>query len=126
MAGVNDNLIPPVKGEVRNPNGRPKGSKNLATLIRELEREDYNWDLIPIKQKDAAKAFGSPWKAIIGTAIAKAYSGDVRAAEWLRKAGYGDKVVHDFEESLFTKGKLEIKIVADNAAKPEPETEDGA
>ena len=30
-----ENLIPAKKGEVRNPNGRPKGSKNTTTLIRE-------------------------------------------------------------------------------------------
>jgi hypothetical protein len=33
MAGVNDNLIPPKKGEVRNPNGRPKGSLNSKTIL---------------------------------------------------------------------------------------------
>ena len=28
-------LIPPVKGEVRNPNGRPKGSRNRQTVFQE-------------------------------------------------------------------------------------------
>ena len=27
------NLIPPEKGEVRNPNGRPKGSKNTKSIL---------------------------------------------------------------------------------------------
>ena len=31
-----ENLIPIKKGEVRNPNGRPKGSKNRSTVAREL------------------------------------------------------------------------------------------
>lgn len=34
MAGVNDNLIPPVKGEVRNPGGKPKGTLNSKTIIK--------------------------------------------------------------------------------------------
>jgi hypothetical protein len=29
-----ENLIPPKPGEVRNPNGRPKGSKNRSTIAR--------------------------------------------------------------------------------------------
>jgi len=34
------NLIPAKKGEVRNPNGRPKGTKNRATIMRQwLEME---------------------------------------------------------------------------------------
>lgn len=32
----NGNLIPPVKGEVRNPNGRGKGVRNRSTVIREI------------------------------------------------------------------------------------------
>lgn len=36
MAGVNDNLIPPVKGEVRNPGGKPKGTLNSKTVLRRL------------------------------------------------------------------------------------------
>lgn len=27
------NIIPPVKGEIRNPNGRPIGSKNTKTIL---------------------------------------------------------------------------------------------
>ena len=29
-----ENLIPATKGEVRNPDGRPKGSKNASTIFR--------------------------------------------------------------------------------------------
>lgn len=89
-----ENLKPFVEGDDprRNTNGRPKGGKNLATLVRELEAEDFDWSKVPIKQKDAVKSMGSPWRAIVFTAVAKAVSGDVKAMEWLRKSGYGDKL----------------------------------
>lgn len=76
-----------------NPNGRPKGRKSLKTIILELaEDPEFNWELVPIKNKEAAKAIGSPWKVIVYTAIAKAVSGDVKAMQWLNQAAYGNKV----------------------------------
>jgi hypothetical protein len=34
MANEQNLIPPPQKGEVRNPNGRPKGSKNRSTIAR--------------------------------------------------------------------------------------------
>jgi hypothetical protein len=34
-----ENLIPPKRGEVRNPNGRPKGAKNKVTQLRKLIKD---------------------------------------------------------------------------------------
>lgn len=79
-------------GQSGNPNGRPKGAKSLATIIRELERDDFDWKHVPIKNKDAVAAMGSPFKAIVMVAVGQAVSGDKAAREWLRKAGYGDKL----------------------------------
>lgn len=92
MTGVNGNLIPASKGEIRNPNGRPKGSKNLTTIVRELEDENFDWSKMPTQQKDGVTKLGAPWKAITYVAMERALDGDIRAADWLRKAGYGDKV----------------------------------
>ena len=86
------NLIPAKKGEVRNPNGRPKGTKNLKTIMRELENENFDWSKMPVKQKEAVEALGSPWRAIVYVGVQQALKGDTKAMEWLRKAGYGDKL----------------------------------
>lgn len=86
------NLKPFKPGESGNPNGRPKGSKSLATIIRELENEDFDWSKVPIKNQEAAKTMGSPFKAIVLVALGQAMGGDRHAREWLRKAGYGDKL----------------------------------
>lgn len=91
MKGI-ENLKPFQPGQSGNPNGRPKGSKSLATIIRELEREDFDWKHVPIKNKEAVMAMGSPFKAIVMVALGQAMSGDRHAREWLRKAGYGDKL----------------------------------
>jgi hypothetical protein len=82
----------------RRQNGRPKGSKNLATVVRELENEDFDWSKIPSKRKNLS---GSPWQAIVYTAIAKALKGDIRAMEWLRQSGYDNKLVVEHQETYF-------------------------
>lgn len=64
----------------------------MATVIKELEREDFDWSLVPVKQKDVMAKYGAPWRAIVGVAIAKACGGDIKAAEWLAKFGYGEKI----------------------------------
>lgn len=77
--------------------GRPKGRKSLATIIRDLEDEEFDWNIIPVKDKDddvlnKYRSVGAPFKAIVMVAFKHALMGDTRAMEWLRKAGYGDQV----------------------------------
>lgn len=93
MAGVNDNLIPPVKGEVRNPKGKPKGTKHLSTIIQELAN-NIDWDKTTLKNKDELKQkYGkNGFKAVAYVALTKAMTGDTRAMEWLAKHGYGTNI----------------------------------
>ena len=73
--GVPENLRPPVKGERRNPNGRPKRPDIDALLDKILGEENEHG-------KTAAEA-------ILAKLRQKAASGDLRAAEYLLDRGYG-------------------------------------
>ena len=69
------NLRPAKKGEVRNPNGRPKKLPDLDILMAEVLGEE----------KDGKTAA----QAILAALRAKAAKGDIRAAEVLLNRGYG-------------------------------------
>lgn len=80
-----ENIIPPKKGEVRNPNGRPKGSKNRSTIAKKwLEtiqdsRNPITGELEQLSQEDI----------ITLALIHKARKGDVNAYKQLMDSGYG-------------------------------------
>lgn len=87
-----DNLIPAKKGEIRNPNGKPKGTKHIATWIKEI-LNDEAFEARILDSKIGIKNYkGAPLKAIIEVAIVKSLQGDQRWAEWLAKHGWGTKV----------------------------------
>lgn len=80
------NLIPPAQlGEVRNPNGRPKGSKNRSTIARKwLEvmqdaKNPITGELEKLSQEDL----------ITLAMIHKARKGDVNAYKQLMDSGFG-------------------------------------
>lgn len=121
------NLNPAKPGEVRNPNGRPKGTLSLSTIIQNLLADEQFADKV-ISRKPGW------WEKLpnknIGNAIAtamfiKAMSGDVKAARWISKTGFGDKVIHDFEPSFFNETDLSIKVVKSKHATDNTEREAG-
>jgi hypothetical protein len=80
------NLIPPAQpGEIRNPNGRPKGSKNRSTIARkwlEVMQDTKNpitGELEKLSQEDL----------ITLAMIHKARKGDVGAYKQLMDSGFG-------------------------------------
>lgn len=109
-----NNLQPAQPGEVRNPHGRPKGSKNLSSIIREMENEEFDWTHVPLKQKDAVTKIGSPWRVITYRALAMAANGDIKAMKWLKDAGYGSKLTVEAEDGFFQTNKIQIEIVQPN------------
>jgi hypothetical protein len=80
-----ENIIPPKKGEIRNPKGKPVGTKNRSTLLK-------HWIEASVKVKDP-----STGKEVKGTfedkielaIILKALKGDVQAYKEIKDTLYG-------------------------------------
>jgi hypothetical protein len=78
------NLIPAKKGEVRNPNGRPLGSRNRATVLRELSEVVLNGKSLDDKEG----AFTA--EQIAAAAVwRKAMEGDLNAFKEIQDTMYG-------------------------------------
>lgn len=75
-------------GQSGNPEGKPKGTKHIATHIQNM----LNDDKFTMKLKDGKEFKGRPMEAVIKTAIIQAVSGDGNAREWLAKHGYGTNI----------------------------------
>lgn len=97
MPGVNDNLIPAKKGDVRNPKGKPKGTVHWSTIVKQVLEDEAIFEAVlassskrPAWVDKLNKKNGL--NAIVVAMLARAMSGDNRAADWLRKTGYGDKI----------------------------------
>lgn len=60
-------------GESGNPSGRPRGTKNLSTILREMLQEEIEVDVNGNKEKKTLS------DVLVRKLIQKANSGDVRA-----------------------------------------------
>ena len=90
-----------------------KKPKNLDKIIREILDDDTlvdkviqnqpeYWDRLPSKNGGY----------IISTVMmVKAMGGDIKAAEWIRKTGFGDKVMLESEDGFFQKDQFTIQVV---------------
>jgi hypothetical protein len=80
-----ENLIPAQKGEVRNPAGRPKGSRNRSTIIKELfEFAKSQKNPLTGEQETLTQE-----EAITLAMLVKAGKGDVNAYKALMDSCYG-------------------------------------
>jgi hypothetical protein len=83
------NLKPARKGEVRNPNGRPPGSKNWASIAREmLEDPEHIIKGLRHNGKPVTKKY--PAKVLLEVLMTMAASGNIRAFHELRVTAYGN------------------------------------
>lgn len=100
------NIIPPKKGEVRNPKGKPKGTKNVSTIIRQFLECDI--DFKDIRKNGGQEGKGTILEAMISTMIAKAIKvGDVQAFE---------KVLDRFEGKSEARSKVKVEGDLNNNA----------
>lgn len=109
------NLKPWPKGVSGNPAGRRVGSKNIATIVREMLEQDIE-DGFPINEGLAKLLNGKEKSYVEAVVIAmtkKAIDGDVQAATWLVEQQQKGEAK---DGGLFNASKLEIEIVKSPSA----------
>lgn len=75
-----------------NPAGRPKGSISLSQRIQQMLNDEEFEAWLPDAKTGFTEFKGAPAIAIIKAAIIRAATGDLKAADWLAKYGYGTKI----------------------------------
>lgn len=90
-----ENLKPAQLGEVRNPNGRPKGSKNRSTIARRWLEVNQNLKNPLTGENETMSQEDLMTLAL----IKKAREGDVNAYKALMDSGYGAPV-QQIEQTL--------------------------
>lgn len=104
-----ENLIPAQKGEVRNPNGRPKGAKNRSTIARYWLEVNQNLKN-PITGENETM---SQEDLMTLALIKKAREGDVHAYKALMDSGYGSplQVVEQTQTNIDLSGLSTDEII---------------
>lgn len=90
-----------------------KKPKNLDKIIREILDDDTLVDKVIQNQPEYWNRLPSKNGGyIIATVMmVKAMGGDIKAAEWIRKTGFGDKVMLESEDGFFQKDQFTIQVV---------------
>lgn len=82
-----ENIIPPKKGEIRNPKGKPKGTKNRSTILK-------RWVEVSVKIKDKSNPLlkeyiGTVEDEIILALISEARKGNIQAIKEIQDTLHG-------------------------------------
>lgn len=90
-----------------------KKPKNLDKIIREILDDDTLVDKVIQNQPEYwGKLPSKNGGYIIATVMmVKAMGGDIKAAEWIRKTGFGDKVMLESEDGFFSRESFTIQVV---------------
>lgn len=92
---------------------KPKRPRNLDKIVREILDDDELVDKVIQNQPEYwGRLPTKNGSYIIATVMmVKAMGGDIKAAEWIRKTGYGDKVHLDTDNGFFSKSEFTIQVV---------------
>lgn len=119
------NLKPFPKGVSGNPKGRPKGSKNWSTIVRDLLNDEELLDKIsktkPSYYEHLPVKNGA--HAITIAMMIEALKGKKEAAEWLRKTGWGDKIDVTSGDERISVAPIIISEIKPRNVEPEAEAE---
>lgn len=96
------------------PTKRPR---NLDKIVREILDDDTLVDKVIQNQPEYWGRLPSKNGAyIIATVMmVKAMGGDIKAAEWIRKTGFGDKVLLETDNGFFSKSDFVIQVIPTQA-----------
>lgn len=111
------------------PAPTPKRPRNLDRIVRDILDDDTLVDKVIQNQPEYWGRLPSKNGAyIISTVMmVKAMGGDIKAAEWIRKTGFGDKVQLETDNGFFAKDTFTIQVVPakqiDDGINPDEVTE---
>lgn len=96
--------------QVAKPKKRPK---NLDKIVREILDDDDLIDKVVANQPEYWQRLPSKSGGyIIATVMmVKAMGGDIKAADWVRKTGFGDKVLLEDNGGFFGKQDFTIQVI---------------
>lgn len=92
---------------------KPKRPKNLDKIVREILDDETIIDKVVQNQPEYWSRLPSKngGYVIATVMMVKAMGGDIKAAEWIRKTGYGDKVLLESDNGFFNKSEFTIHVV---------------
>lgn len=95
------------------PEPKKKRPRNLDKIVREILDDDDLVDKVISNQPEYWSRLPTKNGAyIISTVMmVKAMGGDIKAAEWIRKTGFGDKVQLETDNGFFGKSEFTIQVV---------------